>query len=356
MTPPTVGTDDEAEALDEADLVEADLDDAPEPPSTPTGVLPASAVEADLAADDETTAHRVLPPEEDDAPTGRLAEKVLRASPARARRRLDSAASQQAADRFDTVVVPQWIALFAAPLLAHVPQGFRGQILDASAGTGHLSLELLRQVDPGSRIVALEPDTTLLDLLRRRTTGAAGRQIFARAEAPPELSFGDEVFDLVLAAAFPAIADRACAAELRRVMAPGARLVVSTPLRGTFDEVVDLFSEVASRRGGELPTRDAALRERAPDSTSLATSLRRLGFDPVEVRVSERQLVFRSVRDMFTHPVIAHVALPEWRVAAGFETGGEDVLEEVEQAFATYVPRGPVALTVQLGVVEAMRP
>jgi hypothetical protein len=139
-------------------------------------------------------------------------------------------------------------------------------------------------------------------------------------------------------------------------MAPGARLSVSTPLRGTFDEVLDLFAEVAARRGGELPARVTALREQAPDSTLLATSLRRLGFDPVEVRVVERQLVFRSVRDLFTHPVIAHAALPEWRVAAGFERGGEDVLAELEQTFATYVPRGPVSLTVQLGVVEARRP
>jgi SAM-dependent methyltransferase len=355
MSDETAGTDEEGEALDDADLVEADLDDAPEPPSTPTGVLAAADVEA-AHAEDETTAHRVLPPEQDDAPTGRLAEKAVCSLPSRARRRLESAVSQQAAELYDTVVVPHWISLFAAPLLAQVPQGFRGQILDASAGTGHLSLELLRRVDGAARIVALEPDTTLLDLLRRRTTGAAGRQIFARAEAPPELGFGDEVFDLVVAAAFRAIADRACVAELRRVMAPGARLSVSTPLRGTFDEVLDLFAEVAARRGGELPARVTALREQAPDSTLLATSLRRLGFDPVEVRVVERQLVFRSVRDLFTHPVIAHAALPEWRVAAGFERGGEDVLAELEQTFATYVPRGPVSLTVQLGVVEARRP
>jgi SAM-dependent methyltransferase len=210
-----------------------------------------------------------------------------------------------------------------------VPAGFRGQILDASAGTGHVSLELLRRVDAAARIVALEPDTALLDLLRRRTTAAAGRQLFARAEAPPELGFGDEAFDLVVAAAFPAIADHACAAELRRVMAPSARLLASTALRSSFDEVLDLFAEVAARRGEELPARVAALRERAPDTTQLATSLRRLGFDPVDVRVSERQLVFRTVRDLFTHPVVAHVARPEWRVAAGFESGGEDVLLEL---------------------------
>jgi SAM-dependent methyltransferase len=305
--------------------------------------------------DDETTAHRALAaePHHDDAPTGRLAERLARVAPTR--RKSEGASSPQAAELYDAVVVPEWITLFAAPLLALVPAGFRGQILDASAGTGHLSLELLRRVDAAARVVAIEPDTALLDLLRRRTTGAAGRQIFARAETPSALSFGDEVFDLVVAAACPAIADKQVAGELRRVMAPGARLLVSTPLRGTFEEVLDMMAEVGARRGGELVSRVAELRARTPDAASLATSLRRLGLQPVEVKVLERRVVFRSVREIFAHPIIAHVALADWRAAAGFESGGEEVLAEVEQAFATYVPRGPVPLTVQLGIVEAGR-
>jgi len=333
--------DDEVEALDDDALEEAELDELP--PSE----------------DDETTAHRPLPrdPSSDDVPTGRLAQRSIQRSPSRgARRRLEGATSAQEAAVHDAVVVPGWRRLFGAPLLERIPRGFRGQILDASAGTGYPSLELLPRLESTARVVAIEADAGLLDLLRRRSSSVAGKQIFARAEELSVLSFGDEVFDVVIACAFAPICQRDIRAELRRVMVPGARLLASLPLTGTFEEIVDIFREVALRRGSvALAGRVEALAARDPSADSLVRSLSETGFREVKVEVHARELVFASSHEIFTHPVIRHVALADWRATAGFEPGGDSVLAEVEETLATYVPRGPIKLTAQVGVIEAVR-
>lgn len=330
--------DEEAEPLDDDALEEAELE-----PSD----------------DDADTAHRALPPDPsgDDVPTGRLAERSIRRSPSRGtRRRLEGATSPQEAAVHDAVVVPVWRKLFGAPLLERIPRGFRGQILDASAGTGYPSLELLSRIESTARVVAIETDAGLLDLLRRRSTAVAGKQMFARGEELSALSFGDEVFDVVIACACPSLRDRDVRAELRRVMVPGARLLASLPLAGTFEEIVDMFREVALRKGGGvLSSRVEALASRDPSAQALARELDDAGFRDVSVEVRERELVFRSARELFTHPVIRHVALADWRATAGFEPGGEAVLAEVEETLATYCPRGPVALAVRVGVVDALR-
>ncbi len=374
------GEVDEEDLLEDDELFEDDElleDDEPPDPADPDPADPGAAspdpgdhdpdaLEID-ERDDETTAHRSIPGgvepgrdrSADDVPTGRLSERsVHRGAIAGSRRRKPSTTTQQDAALYDTVVVPQWCSLFGGALIDRVPSGFRGQALDAGAGTGYPSLELVKRMDAAGRIVAIERDTALLDLLRRRAIGVAGKQLFARVESFDALSFGDEVFDLVVACAVPgpSLLDRQALAELHRVMVVGGRLLASVPLSGTFEEVLDMFREVALRReDAALAARVEALAARDPSPEDVSARLREGGFERVVVDVSERQLVFRSARDVFTHPVLRYVALAHWRHAAGFESGAEDVLLEVEQALATYLPRGPISLAVRVGVVEAVR-
>jgi ubiquinone/menaquinone biosynthesis C-methylase UbiE len=360
------GEDDESlddGSLDEellADELLEDLDD--DDPAPLRAPMPGLPIAADRAPPDEdTTAHRAVPerPRADDIPTGRLNERSIHREPPRAtRRRLESGTTPNDAALFDSVVVPQWSTLFGAALVERVPRGFRGQILDVAAGTGYPTFAILDRLDQAGRIVAIDRDPALLDLLRRRTIAVSGRRVFARTESLEALSFGDEVFDVIVgcALASPTLMQARTLAELHRVTVVGGRLLASCPLRGTFEEVLDMFREVAERRSdAALEARVETLASRAPTSAELVASLESAGFERVSVTESERQLVFRTARDVFTNAVLRHVALAEWRAAAGFERGAEDVLVEVEHALATYLPRGPIALSVRVGVVDGVR-
>lgn len=281
------------------------------------------------------------------------------------------ASTPQEAAFYDSVVVPRYSALFSRPLLDAIPQGTRGQVLDLGCGTGHPAIDVLRRMTDHGRVIAVDRDSGLVDLARRRALEAHGKRIFFKVEPAGELSFGDEVFDIVVgnlvlgaldgelswggAGAPPG--ERAVLGEIRRVLAPGGRTLLSRPLAGTFEEVLDMLREVALRRD-MLPAqkRVELLAARYPAREAWAEQLRVAGFAPVAVDAHEHKLAFKNARELFADPLVRAVALSEWRWVAGLEAGSETVLEECERALDTYFAGGPVSLTVIAGAAQAGRP
>ena len=258
----------------------------------------------------------------------------------------------------ESVVVPQWKALFGRAMVDRIEPGFRGRTLDAAAGTGYLSLEILRRMGEVGRVVAIESDTGLLEVLRRRASAFAGTRFFARAESPESLSFGDEVFDIAMACTGTSARwlDPRVVSELRRVVVPNGRVLIGIPLHGTFEEIFDMFRDVALRVGdARLDARIETLAARDPHPQAVIERYQAAGFRDVTCAQEERQLSFRTVAELFTHPLIRAIALPEWRALCGFERESAEHLVEVERTFATYLPKGPVTLRVRLGTVEAVR-
>jgi len=281
------------------------------------------------------------------------------------------ASTPQEAAFYDSVVVPRYSTLFSRPLLDAIPQGTRGQVLDLGCGTGHPAIDVLRRMTDHGRVIAVDRDSGLVDLARRRALEAHGKRIFFKVEPAGELSFGDEVFDIVVgnlvlgaldgelswAGSGAPPGERAVLGEIRRVLAPGGRALLSRPLAGTFEEVLDMLREVALRRD-ILPAqkRVELLAARYPTREAWAEQLRLAGFAPVSVDVHEHKLAFKSARELFADSLVRAIALSEWRWVAGLETGSETVLEECERALDTYFAGGPVSLTVIAGAAQAGRP
>lgn len=97
--------------------------------------------------------------------------------------------------------------------------------LDAGCGTGDVALELLRQA-PGATVVGIDPVQAMLDLAVAKAA-RAGRAIFQPGDVT-DLKFADCSFAGVITAfCFRNVADRRRAlAEIKRVLAPGGRLVI----------------------------------------------------------------------------------------------------------------------------------
>lgn len=257
---------------------------------------------------------------------------------------------------YDAHVVPRYAALFGRLLLAALPKPERLQVLDVGCGTGYPALEVLPRLGEGGRVIAIDPDAALIDIARRRALEDANRRIFFKVESPEQLSFGDEVFDVVignLALARLDAPERALA-EMNRVLVPDGRLLLTHPLSGTWEEVNDMFRELALKHDEPaIATRLDRMGGRYPSRAALEAAVRGAGFSDVSIEVEEFQLAFDSAADIFTDPTIRFVALPEWRWLAGFEEGSERVLEQVQRALDTYFGGGPLSLRISAARVSA---
>ncbi|MBX3252137.1 MAG: methyltransferase domain-containing protein, partial [Myxococcales bacterium] len=257
--------------------------------------------------------------------------------------------SEQDARLVDAVVVPRFAAHFARLLLAEVPADARN-VLDVGCGTGHVSFHVLSRIGPSGRVVAVDRDAGLVDLARRRGWEEIGKRLFFKVETAESLSFGDGVFDVVVGnLLYPELTDHQRAlAELRRVLTPGGRLLLTTPLRGTFGEVFDVLHERADHLGDEaLRQRARVVEARQPTVASLDAALTNAGFEEIEVRHETFRLSFRSAAELFADRLVRLVAMPDWREVVGDD--GQAHLQAVERALDTYFAGGPLSLTVDAG-------
>jgi ubiquinone/menaquinone biosynthesis C-methylase UbiE len=276
---------------------------------------------------------------------------------ARSSRRASGTTAQEAA-LIDAVVVPRWSTLFGRAIVARIPKGIRAQVLDIGCGTGHPAFDILHKLGDGGRVIAIDRDHALVDLARRRALEEVGRRIFFKIESAQDMSFGDEVFDIAVGNLVAGTnADDDILAELLRVLAPSGRLLLTRPLSGTFDEVLDMFREVAILRDDtSLTRRIEQLAAQKPTRAAWQSQLEAASFEEVKVDVEEVRLPFHKAREIFTDPMLQVVAAPEWRWLSGGQQGNDPVLEQVERMLDTYYGRGPLSLTVQVGIAQARKP
>ena len=257
---------------------------------------------------------------------------------------------------YDAHVVPRYSSLFGRLLLSKVPARERVQVLDVGCGTGHPAIEMLARIGEGGRVIAIDPDTALLDVARRRALDDAGRRIFFKSASAEKLDFGNEVFDIVTGnLTFGAwLQPETALAELHRVLVDGGLLLLTHALEGTFEEVLDMFREIALRRDNKaLSARIERIAGRYPTPATLEAVIANAGFSDVRVITEEFQMPFRSARELLTDPALRFIAVPEWRWIAGFEDGGDKILEEVPKTLDTYFGGGPISLRVRAGLVVA---
>jgi ubiquinone/menaquinone biosynthesis C-methylase UbiE len=252
------------------------------------------------------------------------------------------------------VVVPKWASLFGRALLTRVRVSPRDQVLDLACGSGHPSLELLKRLPDGARIIAVDSEVALIDIARRRAHDDAGRRIFFKAESPERLGFGNDVFDVAMGNLVLGRSDSSkVLAEVARVLVPGGRAVFTRALRGTFEEVLDMFRELVVRaEDTELAQRLLVLESMYPTPAQAQAELEQAGFEDVSVRVEDHRLPFHNARELFSDPLVQFLAMPEWTWLAG----ASEKLDEVRRALDTYFANGPISLTVRAGVIDGQRP
>jgi ubiquinone/menaquinone biosynthesis C-methylase UbiE len=256
---------------------------------------------------------------------------------------------------YDEEIAPVWGTRFGKMLLRNLAVPEKGQVLDISCGTGYPTIEILRRMREGSRIIAIDASSAMLDVARRKVSelGPLGKKgVFFRTESPvPKLSFADDVYDLVVCnlglGEMPSL--EVAVRDFARVCKQGGEVRCTLPLAGTFQEFHDIFREVLIKHDkhealdrldkyvAKLPSVDHV--ERCMKTAQLAGGL----------EIEEFTLLFKSSREFFFAPVIEYGPLADWKEIAGAGQEMQDVFWYIKEAIDAYFDGRPFSVTVKAG-------
>lgn len=256
---------------------------------------------------------------------------------------------------YDDEIAPVWGARFGKLLIRNLALPARSQVLDIACGTGMPALEVLRRMSEGSRLIAIDPSSAMLDVARRKVQelGPLGKKgVFFRTEsAVPRLSFADDVYDTVLCnLGLHEMPEMDVAVrDFARVAKIGGELRCTVPLAGTFAEFFDIFREVLVKHDKHeaLERLDAHI-ARYPSVTQCEGWLRDANLEGT-VDIDEFELVFKSSREFFFAPVIEYGPLPEWKEIAGTGQELQDIFWHIKEAIDAYFAERAFAVTVRAG-------
>jgi len=256
---------------------------------------------------------------------------------------------------YDDEIAPVWGTRFGKMLLRNLAVPEKGQVLDISCGTGYPTVEILRRMSEGSRLIAIDASSAMLDVARRKIAdlGPLGKKgVYFRTEsAVPKLSFADDVYDLVVCnlglSEMPSI--EVALRDFARVAKVHGEVRCTLPLAGTFQEFHDLYREVPIK-----PDKPRALRRPGPhsratppiDHVERCMKSANLGGD---IEAEEFTLLFKSSREFFFAPVIEYGPLAEWKEIAGSGQEMQDVFWYIKEAIDAYFEGRPFTVTVKAG-------
>jgi SAM-dependent methyltransferase len=259
---------------------------------------------------------------------------------------------------FDDEVHPLLGARLGALVLRTASLRPRSTVLVLDGGAGAFTSALLARLDEASRVVALERGPAFTERARARLAGATGSRVVLRAHATgTPLPFAEETFLSVLApVSAPEAMSAAALADAARVVAPGGELVLASPIRGTWAELLDLLREALERndRGEALRALDEHLAAE-PDEASIRAALEGADLTLADVELVRWQLVFRTAREFFYAPIVEQGPLPRWKDIAGRGPMLQRVFRDLKASIDTYYGGRPFGVTVLAARVRAVK-
>jgi ubiquinone/menaquinone biosynthesis C-methylase UbiE len=259
---------------------------------------------------------------------------------------------------YDAEVGPAYGQRFAAMLLGALDPRPAARVVEVGCATGALTLELAHRFDAASRLVAIDEAPFVAHARARLEAEAPGRVTFEIGPAAP-LTLPDASADVVVSnLASAAFADPPHAVrELARVLAPGGQLLLTTPLRGSWTEFLDIYRDVLLENG--TPESVAALAQHVasmPDGYIVASWLEAAGLAGVELAVERWEILFKSAREFFFAPLVELGPLSRWKRIAGRGEDMQDVLFFTKEAIDAYFHGAAFPITIVGAVAKARKP
>jgi ubiquinone/menaquinone biosynthesis C-methylase UbiE len=199
-----------------------------------------------------------------------------------------------AAENYQRYFVPAIGGPFAEDLIVEAALHRGQRVLDVACGTGVVARLAAERVGPSGTVAALDINPAMLSVARSvPSRGAAIRWYETSAESIP---LPDDAFDDVLCQlGLQFVADKSAALrEMRRVLAPGGRVLVSTPPPNA---LFDVLEQAMTRHVGIEAGAFVRMVFSLDDPAATERLLRDAGFADVHVRTYAKALRLPSPRE-----------------------------------------------------------
>jgi ubiquinone/menaquinone biosynthesis C-methylase UbiE len=261
---------------------------------------------------------------------------------------------------YDVEVWPVYGQRFASLLLGAVDPLPGARVVEVGCATGALTVDLARRLDASAGVVALDeaPFVAEARLKLEHAPDVAARISFEVAPLAP-LPLADASADLAVSnLAVAAFGDPPRAIrEMARVLVPGGAVLLTTPLRGSWAEFIDIYRDVLRENAPAAAV--AALDHHvasSPDGPTAAAWLEAAGLTQVEVAVERWEILFRSAREFFYAPLVELGPLSRWKRIAGRGEDVQDVFFFTKEAIDTYFKGTAFPVTIVGAVVKGRKP
>ena len=256
----------------------------------------------------------------------------------------------------ETFVVPRYLRLFGE-LAAEMFLAVEGaRVAHLGCRTGFPDTELARQVE-GLTLYGVDNSPSALEIARHkgRAMGLETLEYLAARELPAPLPAG--VFSHVVALHPVLGVDQRgpLLTEMARLLYVGGQSLLALPLRGSFQEIVDLFREFALKTdNGDFNRAVEEANAGRPTIESLSEEFELVGLGDVDVEIRHTQLEFENGRALIEDPACRLLILPEIQAGLG-NLPLQRPMEYVRDAIDKYWSDSRFELTINVGCASARR-
>jgi SAM-dependent methyltransferase len=257
----------------------------------------------------------------------------------------------------ETFVVPRYLSFYGELALELFLAGESVRVAHVACRTGYPDLKIYERVSQ-VELVGFDASIPALELARNKAAlrGAQNVEYRVLEDGLSEFEPGQFTHALVLHPIVDAERRVALFRDMHRLLCPGGQALIALPLRGSFQEILDLMREYAVKfdEGEFSKALEYALATR-PTIESLSEELEGVGFEDVDVEIRQTFLAFDSGRAFVEDPVSRLQIVPELSTwLNGAELGKP--LEYVRDAIDKYWSEGKLELSLNVGCASARVP
>ena len=257
---------------------------------------------------------------------------------------------------FETFVVPRFLSMFGSLALEVLLPCEGAVVANLGSRTGYPDTDLASAM-PGCCIYGFDPSDAAVELARTKSAVLRDASAEYWVAGEPPFPAADESFSHVFCV-YPLTEPTRrveLVAEAARLLAPGGQVLFALPLRGSFQEIVDLMREYALKYDvGSVAKALEAHSSARPTIETFGETFEVCGLTDVDVDMRLMTLTFDSGRALLEDPIARLMIIRDLQLSLGLEDISQP-LDYVCDAVDRYWSEFDFELSVNVGCASARR-
>ena len=256
----------------------------------------------------------------------------------------------------DLFIAPDWGERFAELIDQHLTIPKEGRVLYLAVGTGGHAISLLGRSENDVEFLCLDENVECLELARAKASTMTKPTEFRHATLDA-LGLADNTYDLVIgnASLIPRQRVAMIFAEMVRVAAPGAQVVLALPSASSFGEFFSIYWEAMHNSGLIDHEADVeGLILELPTVSDIEQMARDEGLYEVESWTSIEEFDFESGEQFLSSPLVSEFLMQNW-LATVRDESKENLMQELTRLINEERHEAEFALSVKATLVAGRK-